>query len=584
MAQIKMMNGTFLAVAGFATLVAMLPTTAQAGFEWTPPPARALAVQNDGDGPSMPALPQGKVEMIDLDSTGPLSPLPPAVIPAAPAQQVISRAPILPDEPAPALRRQKPALSDMPTALSPAVTAPVDDAPNSIIAAPAPVFPTEPPVDLQIPRPPAIEPVAAAPVPAPLQTPRVERVSVSERTYIPARISKAEAEPTPAPLRRSGVSPAVKDVPVNTPPVNTPPVHETFIRREQPAHKAAMDRGDVKRPALENISRVAAGGPSPVVTPRAATTAPDTQPVLDGFGSDIPLLLALPQIVPPQYAYSFDGAVDQGARISWNGGQSWDVVLAAALKPLSLGVMVQDNKVLIAPQARLATALTAIRPAAPQQPQARGIEARASAPVLTSGSLTTGGEERYIRREPRDEKSSGESSWSWLSLSSIGSALGLSDEEETATPAPRRVSLTDDVPQPPVQKTPAPQTAAPISARPEAAPVRDAASVKAPQKISSAAPQSLGMENPFTNTYWQAQKGDSLKTVLQNWSKDAGVKLYWVAPQDFTIPAGVRIDGDFQKAVGQVLGSYSKTGTRPVGKMHPNMPDGSSVLIIDAAG
>ena len=66
-----------------------------------------------------------------------------------------------------------------------------------------------------------------------------------------------------------------------------------------------------------------------------------------GFGSDMPLALALRQIVPAEYAFSFDKGVNPGYRVSWSGGKPWDVVVAEMIAPLNLIPVIQDKIILI---------------------------------------------------------------------------------------------------------------------------------------------------------------------------------------------------------------------------------------------
>lgn len=78
-----------------------------------------------------------------------------------------------------------------------------------------------------------------------------------------------------------------------------------------------------------------------------------------GFGSDMPLALAMRQIVPAQYAFVFDPAVNQGAKVTWNGGKPWDIVLNDALKPLGYSVSVDDNIVHVGTGEKSAAAVPA---------------------------------------------------------------------------------------------------------------------------------------------------------------------------------------------------------------------------------
>jgi hypothetical protein len=87
--------------------------------------------------------------------------------------------------------------------------------------------------------------------------------------------------------------------------------------------------------------------------------------------------------------------------------------------------------------------------------------------------------------------------------------------------------------------------------------------------------------DPATVTFWQAEQGDSLKNVLQTWSDSAKVQLYWVPAQDYKLPQAVRLEGSYTDAVASVLGAYDDKKSRPVGRLHPNLPNGPAVLIIE---
>jgi hypothetical protein len=66
-----------------------------------------------------------------------------------------------------------------------------------------------------------------------------------------------------------------------------------------------------------------------------------------GFGRDLPLALALSQVVPPDYSFSFAQNVDAGATVSWEGGKSWDQVLQDMLTPLGMRAIISGNQVVI---------------------------------------------------------------------------------------------------------------------------------------------------------------------------------------------------------------------------------------------
>lgn len=68
-----------------------------------------------------------------------------------------------------------------------------------------------------------------------------------------------------------------------------------------------------------------------------------------GFGRDLPLALALSQVVPPDYSYSFAQNVDAGTNVSWQGGKPWDDVLNDMLAPSGLRADIRGRDVMIKP-------------------------------------------------------------------------------------------------------------------------------------------------------------------------------------------------------------------------------------------
>jgi outer membrane biosynthesis protein TonB len=67
--------------------------------------------------------------------------------------------------------------------------------------------------------------------------------------------------------------------------------------------------------------------------------------VVEGFGTDIPLVMAMGQIIPAKYAYSFGKGVNPGSVVSWEGGKPWNEVLHSVLTPLNIGVKIEGTVV-----------------------------------------------------------------------------------------------------------------------------------------------------------------------------------------------------------------------------------------------
>ena len=348
---------------------------------------------------------------------------------------------------------------------------------------------------------------------------------------------------------------------------------------------------DLGAPGAYNDDYVATPLAAPVLTAGTDVAAPASVPASAyadavGFGSDIPLVLAMRQIVPAQFGYAFDASVDQGARVTWNGGKPWDRVLGDAVAPLGLGVMIADGKVHILPQAKIA--------APASMPVAAPMAVTAPQPANTDAVR-----EVYVRRhstaEPvQQDRAPGaaaaapakgvvvtekkkSSFWSHFGLDSTEKTTLMNDNAAlnpaTSGHTPHRV-----IAQAPVN---AAMAAAP------AAPAQDGLVAQYHEPVSLTQPpgqipaSDTGAMNPYAMSYWQAEKGDSLRNVLQTWSDDAGVRLYWVPSADYKLPDAIRLQGSYTDAVTQLLGAYGDQPSRPVGRLHPNLPMGPSVLIIE---
>ncbi len=74
---------------------------------------------------------------------------------------------------------------------------------------------------------------------------------------------------------------------------------------------------------------------------------PESYEIIEGFGKDMPLALALRQIVPAKYAFSFGSGVNPGARVSWQGGKPWNEVLADATSKIGVKSAIKGKKILL---------------------------------------------------------------------------------------------------------------------------------------------------------------------------------------------------------------------------------------------
>jgi len=111
----------------------------------------------------------------------------------------------------------------------------------------------------------------------------------------------------------------------------------------------AMDAAPVA-PVVQHPMPPSAPAAMSPATSMPAPQASETEmngDVLTGFGSDIPLAIALQQVVPAGYQYSFANGVNPGTSVSWEGGKPWQQVLGDMLAKQGLGYQLQNNTVVV---------------------------------------------------------------------------------------------------------------------------------------------------------------------------------------------------------------------------------------------
>ncbi|HRC27259.1 MAG TPA: TcpQ domain-containing protein, partial [Alphaproteobacteria bacterium] len=331
----------------------------------------------------------------------------------------------------------------------------------------------------------------------------------------------------------------------------------------------------------------------------ALPAPPSRFPDAIGFGRDVPLAMALRQVVPPSYGFSFADGVDQGQRVSWAGGKPWDQALDAALRPKGLGASISGNAVHIAP---LPASMTPISPMSPR-PSAAPRRDDSLTPLPPSGVANAEALPRFPQTTPPRsamrgvdaellpdpvplQASAGDPTPLMQTPASAGFPKGLvkssgpmdmpavSNRSEPLQPIP----LSSPAPVPlNAQGTPAvPLT--PEDPMAMTTPAAGMASVSPPiSRKSAIRPGSFDMN---AVQEWSAPAGATLRRVLTDWSEKAGVQLHWSSQFDYPIQAHIQMTATYQKAVESLLDGLRDAKPRPLARLHPNLPAGPAILIL----
>ena len=232
-----------------------------------------------------------------------------------------------------------------------------------------------------------------------------------------------------------------------------------------------------------------------------------------GFAEDVPLALALRQVVPADYAFSFGSQVNPGLRVSWSGGKPWNEVVndmltpldyVARISPKAVHIIHRDLNTMLAPS--VPTTPYKLEPAAGTQEIDAQTEA-ASQPVAR---------ERNIKR------------------------VNIVDPGAENIQEPTLIEKMTNM----------------FEGDEQAAHQAAAAETNVAEVIIADDAQSeelFAPETPQKLSFWTAQAGTSLKETLAQWSQSANAELVWDVDHDYVLTSDFEAQGSFEKAVSLLL-------------------------------
>jgi len=256
----------------------------------------------------------------------------------------------------------------------------------------------------------------------------------------------------------------------------------------------------------------------------------------DGFGHNIPLAMAVKQIVPETYKVEIAPGVDPQAKVSWSGG-SWRDSLTSAAKGAGYEAKVEGDSVRIV--------RSGARVEIPEQ---------AGEPEVSAGRVSPAKPAKVDQVEKVER-------------------VRRAALERAQAPAPRKVASARQ-PAPVIEEetvsgggfvmVPVRQAkAAPVAA---AAPVR-----KGAWREVSAEPAPAPV-----HAAWVVREGESLQAVLRDWTEREGWKLVWNSEYSYQLSSSAKFDGDFIQATTELLKSMSTVRPLVTGSFY----QGNKTLVV----
>ncbi len=155
---------------------------------------------------------------------------------------------------------------------------------------------------------------------------------------------------------------------------------------KQPAQVALPSRApDVSLSSPSTAPVTLSSAPQPALAPPAPPTSPVdvSNATVRGFALQVPLALALRQLLPVGYSFYIDQDVDMNTLVSYRGGRPWPETLKTMLAPVGLVDQIQGTVVTVS---RVPGASSAPPPSAPP---AAAVPIAEKSPLLPPPSTTS---------------------------------------------------------------------------------------------------------------------------------------------------------------------------------------------------
>lgn len=383
------------------------------------------------------------------------------------------------------------------------------------------------------------------------------------------------------------------------------------------------------QPTASMMKRAVPARPAPVMTPNDSS---DVQ----GFGRQVPLVMALQQIVPPNYRYSFGPGVAAGQRINWNGGKPWKDVVADVARNNDLNVEIVSNVVALRRRDAM-DIITAQSNVREEDDMVQGMQlkqvtpapmAAPPAPLMPSpwASDVADSEPMPLLQKQEVKPVEPETSISDIQWSEEEPIAEIHEETTVTTvaevkPAEPKKGFFDrlfDTKE--EQKTTTKVEEKKIAVLNDNTVKSDAVEWEMEGKKSdlksdlNKARLDAAKETPKDTTVekeilvakeetivtksvpvkkvemhlpalanaqeWQSEKGKTLRQTLTAWSADAGASIVWSSEYDYPLQTDVRIQGSYADAVRTMLAGFSRAKPRPLGRLYSNKSVGAKPVLV----
>lgn len=284
--------------------------------------------------------------------------------------------------------------------------------------------------------------------------------------------------------------------------------------------------------------------------------------VVSGFGSDLPLVLVLQQVIPEGYQFTLADGVNPDTFVSWKGGKPWQEILSTTLAANDLQFKLQNKMVTVAHSAPNIE-LPSFQPVTitPTEKEAPPTSLLTPAPVDQQPTAP------FVLPPLEDENMAP------ISITPVAKEAAVPDSKKKAEPLPLSMvevpELKEAMPLPPLEpeiqwdNTDPMTTQSPVMANP----------------VEEKTTKSTATLSPATRTSWTARQGSTLRTVLGDWAKKVNIELYWSIDYDYKLQKDISLQGNFEEAVANLMTEFTEMRPQPYGQLHIGA-SGPRVLVV----
>ena len=367
-------------------------------------------------------------------------------------------------------------------------------------------------------------------------------VMLDEQAAVIDTQTAVKVDRTPLPVAVEETLPAPKPAPQMATPRQEPNEYKPPLEQKMAPMPTQMEQA-APAPAMMNsapVSLTAQDFSMPQmkqdieINPTVATEQGVSQ-IVDGFGKQVPLLVAVRQIVPVDYEFYFNKDIQVNTFVSWQGGRSWQRVLTDALAPSGLTFTLVNDKDVVAIY-KTGTESDLLSSDAYQLARNKVIapQGNTELPVTTAKA-----EKEMLSQDAKD-------------VSEVVAKLPQGEDVELLNDAQREMEKAK-------------------------------VDAKTPAKVSL---PTVAFQKPTKpeKKVWYGGKGETLRSTLMTWAQKADVDLYWDCEFDYPLQATFVAEGTFETAVQKILEGFDQAQPRPLGRLHRNGQDDHAVLVVEANG